>query len=67
MTSPDGSTADAVVVDSLALSYGATRALDGVSFTVAAGSVTALLGPNGAGKTSTVEVCMANHARPVAA
>ncbi len=57
MTSPDGSTADAVVVDSLALSYGATRALDGVSFTVAAGSVTALLGPNGAGKTSTVEVC----------
>lgn len=32
--------------------YGARRALDGVSFTVAPGSFTALLGPNGAGKTT---------------
>ncbi len=52
-----GGTTPAVVVDSLELSYGPTRALDGVSFTVAAGSITAVLGPNGAGKTSTVEVC----------
>ena len=32
-------------------------AVDGVSFTAAAGSVLALLGPNGAGKTTTVETC----------
>src|SRR5260221_2830387 len=32
------------------------RALDGLSFWVAAGSVFALLGPNGAGKTTTVRI-----------
>ncbi len=32
-------------------------AVDGVSFTAEAGSITAVLGPNGAGKTSTIEVC----------
>lgn len=56
MSSPDP-TGDAVVVSGLRLAYGATQALDGLSFTVPAGRITALLGPNGAGKTSTVEVC----------
>lgn len=37
--------------------YGDLVAVDGVSFTAAAGEVTAVLGPNGAGKTSTIEVC----------
>ena len=36
--------------------YGETRAVDGVSFEVAGGSVFGLLGPNGAGKTTTVEI-----------
>jgi ABC-2 type transport system ATP-binding protein len=36
--------------------YGETRAVDGVSFDVPAGTVFGLLGPNGAGKTTTVEV-----------
>ncbi|MDQ3129003.1 MAG: ABC transporter ATP-binding protein, partial [Chloroflexota bacterium] len=36
--------------------YGATHAVDGVSFEVAPGTVFGLLGPNGAGKTTTVEV-----------
>ncbi len=58
MTTADGPPGvDAVVLEDLALSYGETRALQGLSFRVAAGSITALLGPNGAGKTSTVEIC----------
>jgi ABC-2 type transport system ATP-binding protein len=47
----------AVVVDDLEVAYGSTRAVDGLSFEVPAGQVTAVLGPNGAGKTSTIEVC----------
>lgn len=56
-TSGAAATAPAVVLDDLRLSYGDTRALDGLSFEVPAGAITALLGPNGAGKTSTVEIC----------
>ncbi len=36
--------------------YGETRAVDGVTFDVQAGTIFGLLGPNGAGKTTTVEV-----------
>jgi ABC-2 type transport system ATP-binding protein len=59
VTSPDArsTVGAAVVVEDLRLAYGPTQALDGLSFTVPAGSVTAVLGPNGAGKTSTVEIC----------
>jgi branched-chain amino acid transport system ATP-binding protein len=39
-------------VEGLEASYGPVRALDDVSFEVAAGSITAVLGANGAGKTS---------------
>lgn len=56
MTSPDPAGA-AVSVEGLRLAYGAVQALDGLSFTVPSGRITALLGPNGAGKTSTVEIC----------
>ena len=50
-------TADAVVADGLVKSYPrGVRALDGLSFAVAPGSVFALLGPNGAGKSTTVRV-----------
>ncbi len=47
----------AVVVEDLRMTYGGKMAVDGLSLTVARGSVTAVLGPNGAGKTTTVETC----------
>ena len=37
-------------------SYGKTRAVNGVSFSVAPGEVFGLLGPNGAGKTTTISM-----------
>jgi branched-chain amino acid transport system ATP-binding protein len=39
-------------VDELSTAYGPIRALDGISFEVEQGSITAVLGANGAGKTS---------------
>jgi ABC-2 type transport system ATP-binding protein len=45
----------AIVVDDVHKSFGATRAVQGVSFEVEAGDCVALLGPNGAGKTTTLE------------
>src|SRR5579859_5925570 len=53
---PEAAAAPAIVVENLTKSYGRTRALDGLSITVAAGEVFALLGPNGAGKTTALEI-----------
>ncbi|MCU1588705.1 MAG: putative multidrug transporter ATP-binding protein, partial [Frankiales bacterium] len=47
---------DAVVVEDLVKTFGSTRALDGVSFSLPVGTVLGLLGPNGAGKTTAVRV-----------
>ena len=41
-----------LAVDDLVTTYGAVRALDGVSLTVEDGTITAVLGANGAGKTT---------------
>ncbi|MBO0852441.1 MAG: ATP-binding cassette domain-containing protein [Nocardia sp.] len=46
----------AIVVDSIEKSFGAVKALRGVTFSVPTGSVLGVLGPNGAGKTTTVSV-----------
>jgi branched-chain amino acid transport system ATP-binding protein len=46
-------------VQELSASYGATRALFGVSFSLLQGSITALLGANGAGKTTTLRALCA--------
>ncbi|MBY0431878.1 MAG: ABC transporter ATP-binding protein [Rhodospirillales bacterium] len=48
----------AIEVRHLAKLFGEVRAVDDVSFDVAAGSVTALLGGNGAGKTTTLSMLL---------
>ncbi len=45
-----------IEVNNLHKSFGAVRALKGVSFTAADGQITGLLGPNGAGKTTTLRI-----------
>ncbi len=53
----------AVEVEGLRKAYGATVAVDQVSFEVATGEVFGLVGPNGAGKTTTIE-CLEGLRRP---
>jgi len=45
-----------VEVDGLVKRFGDTTAVDGVSLTIAEGSIFGLLGPNGAGKTTTISM-----------
>ena len=46
-----------MVIEDLRMRYGDKVAVDGLSLSVARGSITAVLGPNGAGKTTTLETC----------
>src|ERR1700754_4015485 len=48
----------AIAVDQLVKVYKTTRAVDGISFSLAQGSVTGLLGGNGAGKTTTIAMIL---------
>src|SRR6202022_1273371 len=48
----------AIEVAQLTKFYKTTRAVDGVSFRIARGSITGLLGGNGAGKTTTIAMIM---------
>jgi ABC-2 type transport system ATP-binding protein len=47
-----------IEVSGLRKRFGATQALDGMSFTVEPGSVTGFVGPNGAGKSTTMRVVL---------
>jgi len=47
----------AVEIRDLVMRYGEVTAVDALTLTVEAGTVTAILGPNGAGKTTTIETC----------
>jgi ABC-2 type transport system ATP-binding protein len=47
---------EAVTIRNLRKRYGATAAVDDISFTIHQGEVFGMLGPNGAGKTTTVEI-----------
>src|ERR1700751_3478193 len=48
----------AIEVQRLTKVYKATRAVDGIDFSLAPGSITGLLGGNGAGKTTTIAMIM---------
>ncbi|MEQ6899509.1 ABC transporter ATP-binding protein [Nocardioides sp. YIM 152588] len=56
---------NALTVTDLTATYGPVRALDGVSFEVAPGCVTAVLGANGAGKTTLLRT-LSGLVRPIA-
>jgi ABC-2 type transport system ATP-binding protein len=45
-----------IKIENLVKTFGATRAVDGISFTVERGEVLGFLGPNGAGKSTTMRM-----------
>ena len=49
---------NAIEIAGVCKSFGATRAVDGVSFEVPRGSVFGFIGPNGSGKTTTLRMIM---------
>jgi len=51
-------TSQALVLEGVRKSFGAVRAVDGLSVNVPAGSIYGFLGPNGAGKTTTLRMIM---------
>jgi len=58
-TAPDGSPGDPIVsVRSLTKRYGGLAAVDDLSFSLPAGTITGFLGPNGAGKTTTLRLIL---------
>jgi branched-chain amino acid transport system ATP-binding protein len=52
-----GTNVSSLEVRDLGVSFGGVRAVDGVTLTVAEGTLTGLIGPNGAGKTTLLDAC----------
>jgi ABC-type uncharacterized transport system, ATPase component len=52
------STMSTIIVDKIAKSFGATQAVQDVSFEVRPGEIFGLLGPNGSGKTTSIRVIL---------
>ena len=57
-TAPARRSGTAIEVAGLSKHYGATAAMEDLSFTVAYGRITGFLGPNGAGKTTTLRALL---------
>jgi ABC-2 type transport system ATP-binding protein len=51
-----------IKIENLAKSFGAKRAVDGISFTVERGEVVGFLGPNGSGKSTTMRMIAGYYA-----
>ncbi len=49
-------TTDLIVIDNLSKSFDGRNAVDGISFSIAAGAIFGFIGPNGAGKTTTIRI-----------
>jgi len=49
---------NSLVISNVSKSFGATRAVDDLSFEVRPGEIFAMLGPNGAGKTTTIRMAL---------
>ncbi len=56
MNNFDETMTDAIVAENLSKSFGATRAVDGLSLSVRSGEIYGLVGPDGAGKTTTIRL-----------
>ena len=59
---PRKSNALMIKIENLAKSFGAKRAVDGISFTVERGEVVGFLGPNGSGKSTTMRMITGYYA-----
>jgi ABC-2 type transport system ATP-binding protein len=58
LPAPSSAVPGRIVVSGLTKRYGSLTAVDGLSFAVEPGRVTAFLGPNGAGKTTTLRMLL---------